>query len=352
MKPPATFTKAGIVEYPRSALEPGATGKIRVFRPPELFNKALLDSIERAPVVIGHNKGKFVDLSDHSARSVGRVLNPDINSDYAVTGKVLLTAPEALSFVDSGGGDELSIGYRFENGVKPSSRPDADYEIVPPMTINHIALTKDGRLGSEARLADSHDEGGPMTLDEFKKLFNEAKEDENKATVLFDAVEKVTKAADKLADDKLKELNDANEQKVKDAYEKGRKDGVASERAYNGVVDKCRVLFDSVNKGNELDTLIEADKSPEVIMIAALDAVDEEVDTYFQDNEPAWMAHISTKVTDVHKRLTDSRETPRSLPVKVGEQSMSAADAWQEKQRRYFYNPAREAREAREKSDK
>ena len=148
----ATFAREGILEYRDSQ------GNIRrEFRPKEENEKALLGWAFK-PVTLEHPT-KLLDSSNVQEFSKGMSDSTVFLDGGFVRGVIIVNHADAIASIDRGDTKEISTGYKCRidptSGVWQGQKYDA---IQRDIEVNHIALTKKGRAGSDVALhLDSDD---------------------------------------------------------------------------------------------------------------------------------------------------------------------------------------------------
>lgn len=155
------LARTGIVEY--RAKELGLKDRdplaiVRVYRPPELFAPEVLASAEDKPLSNSHPGGGALPVTPDNAKSesVGHVRNIRMVGDHMV-GDIIVMDGRAISDIESGEKEELSLGQQIGFEVQPGTTPDGQsYDVIQTsMSVNHVALVSKGRCGSSCRVADS-----------------------------------------------------------------------------------------------------------------------------------------------------------------------------------------------------
>lgn len=134
-------------------LEGDGSGVIRISRTPEeVFRPETIASANGKPVTMLHPES-FVDPSNSGMLTKGWMLSPrrgDGIQDDLMIADLLITDASAIEAVQSGGIEEVSLGY------------NADYEQVEPgrglqrnIVINHCALVERGRCGPRCAIGDN-----------------------------------------------------------------------------------------------------------------------------------------------------------------------------------------------------
>lgn len=226
------------------ALEGDGSGVIRISRTPdEVFRPETLASAQGKPVTLQHPDA-FVEPENFGALAKGTMHNvhrgEGIQDDLMIA-DLLITDASAIQAVQSGGIEEVSLGY------------NADYEQLEPgrglqrnIVINHCALVERGRCGPRCAIGDSamatkgkKGKFRDMLLrafkakdaDEIEKLAQEAEDadgddddDKDKDQKTADAIAALGKAMDarfKALDEDMEELK----KKVEDADDDDDEDG-------------------------------------------------------------------------------------------------------------------------------
>ena len=155
------IARTGEQEYDtteRPELVPNDRGKVIVRRTPEeVFSERAMASFEGMAVTVGHPRdfgGQIIFVTPDNWRQLahGHIQNvrrgTGDKSDLLLA-DVIVKTPEALQAIDDGD-DEVSCGY------------DADYEQISPglanqsaITANHLALVPNGRAGFRCAVGDS-----------------------------------------------------------------------------------------------------------------------------------------------------------------------------------------------------
>ena len=301
---PATFAKPGVLPYTRSELGLPGSGIVRVYRSPEaMLSQETLDSLARAPITIKH-PDISVTVDTSKDLNQGRVVSPVIQ-DNALKGDVLLTSKDSIAALEDSSG-QVSMGFNHK-GLVPSSRDDADFEMLGPYHVNHVALVPAGRMGKEARVADHELEGEAMTDAQFAELKSTIQAALTKGGQVNDAAGIATVVLDALKDplktitDHAKALADDDEKKkrqeAKDAVDKLVKDARAEERKNVVAIWKLRPLIEE----EDFDKMI-TDNAPFADFLSA--AIGDDIGSIPEErrtNQDYLQGIVDSKLADMTK---------------------------------------------------
>lgn len=140
--------------------------KVRIYRPvDEVFNRDAIASYAGVPITLGHPAGN-VTAATWKDLAVGETGDDVLRDGEFVRIPIMLRDIKAITAVEDGV-RELSMGYnatlRMEDGVSPAGDPyDA---VMGSFKMNHLAVVKVARGGSELRIGDSANNWGasPVT---------------------------------------------------------------------------------------------------------------------------------------------------------------------------------------------
>ena len=223
--------RTGIQEYAGWEVGRPDQDVVRVYRPEaEVFAKDSLGSYAHRPVTNDH-PDEAVTADNWRNYAVGQIGDEIARDGEFVRVPLIVMDAAAIKAVEDGK-RELSAGYTcdlaFEDGVTPDGEPyDA---IQKDIKINHVAIVKNGRAGSQARIGDgastwgvspvtpsiADTKGSPMA-DTLRKVMVDGLQVET-TDAGAQAIEKLTKDKADLAaklEDAKSEHNDAI--KAKDA---------------------------------------------------------------------------------------------------------------------------------------
>lgn len=151
----AKSVRTGIQLYSGDEVGKPSMPVVRVYRPAEeVFSKDSLQSFSHAPVTMGHPDVP-VTADNWKELSVGEVSTAAMPSGIWVELPLILKDAGAINGVEEDT-RELSAGYTCElvwgDGVTPDGEPyDAKQTKIK---INHLAIVKRARAGSQARIGD------------------------------------------------------------------------------------------------------------------------------------------------------------------------------------------------------
>lgn len=154
--------RTGCQTYLASDIEPGRSGLITVYRPESaVFAKDSLATFVGKPVTVGH-PAENVTADNWKTYAVGDIGEEIARDGEYVRVSIKLMDAAAINAV-RGGTREISMGYSTPvlmiDGVAPDGTP---YQAVQtgPIRINHLAIVKAARGGSNLRIGDEADNWG------------------------------------------------------------------------------------------------------------------------------------------------------------------------------------------------
>ncbi|KZL02199.1 hypothetical protein PsAD5_00149 [Pseudovibrio sp. Ad5] len=211
----AKVARTGIQRYAGYELGFADRGVMRVYRPEEeVFKAASLASFAGKPVTNDH-PATSVSAEDWKEKAVGHVGN-DIARDGEFVRVPFTVMDKATVEQVEGGKRQLSVGYSatltVEDGFTPEGEP---YDAVQrDIKVNHLALVRAARAGSEARIEDGAKWGASPIFDHKEeaivKTYNIAVGD--KAFVVNEDGKEAVDAMKIIVADKDAELAEAQKQ--------------------------------------------------------------------------------------------------------------------------------------------
>ena len=137
---------------------------VRVYRPEaEVFNKDALHSFAHRPVTLDH-PNEAVTADNWRKYAVGQTGDEVARDGEFVRVPMVLMDAEAIKAVEDGR-KELSMGYstelRFEDGATPDG--EAYDAVQTSMRMNHLAVVRRARGGSDLKIGDDHKGDRSMT---------------------------------------------------------------------------------------------------------------------------------------------------------------------------------------------
>ncbi len=165
--------RAGCQTYLASEL--GLVGDtVTVYRPEDVvFDRASLASFAGKPVTMGHPT-EAVTAENWKAHAIG-----DVGTDIARDGEFVrvhykIMDGAAIAAIQAGDAREVSMGYTTPVAMQDGTAPDGTkYQAVQtgPIRINHLAVVKSARGGSQLRIGDGAFSWGsaPITLSDKKE---------------------------------------------------------------------------------------------------------------------------------------------------------------------------------------
>ena len=152
----ARVTKPGILEYDAGELGVGEPGRtVKVYQTPEsVFHPETISSARGAAITVEHPPSLFVTPDTWKDLTVGNVIGePSKMEDDGLGMSIFLGDRRAIDHV-SEKGSQVSIGKRFKL-ARAAEGIDADFVTEGPLEINHLALVKSSRSGSDIKVLDS-----------------------------------------------------------------------------------------------------------------------------------------------------------------------------------------------------
>jgi uncharacterized protein len=140
----------------------------RMYRTPAAL-KAAAPSFENAQLMLDHvavNAAQPQKMLTVGTVSNVRWLAPFLVADISVWDKT------AIDLIQNGQQREISAAYRYTVDMTPGKTPDGeayDARMVSPLTCNHVALVREGRVGPDCTVGDSV---RAKTMDEAFPQFN------------------------------------------------------------------------------------------------------------------------------------------------------------------------------------
>lgn len=196
--------RTGIQDYAGHEVGKPEMAVVRVYRPEDqVFAKDSLGSYAHRPVTNDH-PDESVTADNWRDVAVGQIGDEVARDGDFVRVPLIVMDAVAIKAVEDGK-RELSAGYTcdlsFEDGVTPDGQPyDA---IQKSIRINHVAIVKNGRAGSQARIGDGAISWGARPVTSQTADERKAPMAENLRKVLVDGLQVETTDAGAAAIEKL-----------------------------------------------------------------------------------------------------------------------------------------------------
>ncbi|HKI87194.1 MAG TPA: DUF2213 domain-containing protein [Thermoanaerobaculia bacterium] len=363
LRAPATLTRAGVFVY---RFADGTTR--RELRPPEeVFAADSLATLEMAVLTLEHPMPIGTPVTADNARQlqVGHVGDTLERDGDRIRGRVLVTDSQAVSDVENGKRQEISLGYWREIDPTPGSWRGQAYDVVQrKIRYNHAAITERGRAGPDVRIR--LDSESAVLVEDAAEDDPRTGEEPMKKTITVDGIsieleERDAQIVEKALGERDKKLESLDSQisearKMVDA-EKARADAAEAEKkkldkqvtdslSPERIAELVEARLDlerdaepilnadkADNEKVDLSPLKDAEIKRRVILVADSEAkLDGVSDDYLQARYDASLAFLtSDSYREGKERADKSRANVREVVAKPGSAKESAAEKARER---------------------
>lgn len=252
--------------------------------PKDLFSPATMGSFEGKDITIQH-PDDFVDPSNYQELTNGVLMNIrkgsekiEVEGDEAETllGDLLIKSKEAIELVKAGM-REVSLGY------------DALWELISDnegrhskIVGNHCALVDEGRAGKYCAITDHKKENEFMTkeaIEKFKKLFGKSVDEAMKEK----EDEESKKAKD--AEEAEKKKKEEEEKAAKDAEEAAKKEKESKDSELEAKVEKLTTIVEKLLEKLAGEESESEDEDEEEVIVADEESEDEDEEESESEDE-------------------------------------------------------------------
>lgn len=170
------IAKAGVFEYLKSEILPDFDDKsqddaiVKIFRPFETLEKSA-SSFANKPIVLSH---KWVgDETMQADGAIGSKITLDKENGYLIADLIIYN-PELIDKIEKGEIVELSPAYKGSVETSQGRFNGEDYDFIQEVdSVNHLAVVKNGRSGSDLRILDEKPKNEEAKMSKLQKIKDE-----------------------------------------------------------------------------------------------------------------------------------------------------------------------------------